>query len=198
MEIVSPCLQRLFAYWESRSHAPFPKRAEFRPHELRFILGGMSLIDVHWEPVRFLYRLHGIETARWVGFDLTGKFLDQCPNEGWAARAREHLCEVAITGAPALAWQKGGEVGAIDDDFETLALPISHDGPHLDMLITAVARHGRVTPHAMASRAPLPVPRPYRPGRADARNHAGYPLMLRHPLLRQTPTPHPPCAADNS
>jgi hypothetical protein len=159
MEIASPKLRQLYAHWVSRTHAPFPRQSEFHPSDLRFILGGLSLIEVHREPLRFLYQLHGTEMARWVGFDLTGKFIGQCPNESWAALAARHLREVAISGEPSIAWHFDEIVGNQYWNLEALVLPISRDGSNLDMMISAVDPNRRGT---RALQSPPPT-RPRRP-----------------------------------
>jgi PAS domain len=167
MEIVSPKLQQLFALWTACTHSPYPRRAEFHAGPLRFVLGGMSLIDIHHDPLRFLYRLHGTEVASWIGCDLTGKFIEQCPDQSWAAHARAHLTDVARTGAPSVAWHFDEIVGRPYWNLETLVLPISRDGINLDMLISAVEHHRRGTVQPPLSVAAM------RPRRLD------HPGMLR-------------------
>ncbi|MGH6989475.1 MAG: hypothetical protein ACREE3_06230 [Stellaceae bacterium] len=117
----------------------------------------MSLIEVYYEPLRFLYRSQGAEITAWLGFDLTGKFIEQCANPRWAARTLEQLRDVVITGAPAIAWHLDEMVGHQCWNIEALVLPISRDGTNLDMLISAVERHRHdADKHGRLVAAPLP------------------------------------------
>lgn len=149
MKIVSPRLQKLFALWDSRRHSPFPRRSEFQPSDLRFILGGISLIDIHREPLRFFYRLHGTSTAQWLGFDLTRKFLDQAPSKSWAERTGSHLTQVALSGIPSVVWHTDERIADHFWNLEALVLPLSREGTGLNMLISAVEQYAPDTKHAI-------------------------------------------------
>lgn len=102
-----PRLRQLLAYWQTkRGDRPFPARADIDPLELPFILGDLILFDVEpgteYSPPRFRYRLFGSNIARRQGFDMTGKYIDQHPWQGFASRAREGYQRVMQTGQPDL------------------------------------------------------------------------------------------------
>jgi len=142
MELLSPVLQRLYADWNTlRRDGRHPRRDDFEPAHFRYILGRMSLIDVHSEPRRFFYRLHGTDMARWLGFDLTGKFMDEAPNMDWARLACQHLAAVVDSAQPSVAWHFDELVGEQLWNLEALVLPLSRRGDRLDMLISAVFHH---------------------------------------------------------
>lgn len=141
MTVVSTKLRRLFADWEARRHTKFPKRSDFQPSDIRYALGLISLIDIHRNPLRFLYRLQGSGQVLWLGFDVSGKFVDEAPNRAWAAVAQKHLAEVVSTGEPSVRWHHNCPVGDKLWNLEALVLPLSHDGANLDMLISAVVHH---------------------------------------------------------
>jgi hypothetical protein len=135
--IVSTKLRRLYSDWEARRHANFPKRSDFDPVDLGYALGTLSIMEIQRAPLRFRLRLHGTKMGERLGFDLTGKFVDEAPNRDWAERVREPLETVARIGLPLRTWYPGERV--IDDiwDIERLVLPISTDGTVCDMLLTA-------------------------------------------------------------
>ena len=143
MKLLSPLLQRLYDDWEARRTGPFLRRSEFDPLQMRYMLGKMSLIDVHRDPYRFFYRLHGTEMAQWLGFDLTNKFMDEAPVPDWNQLASKHLVEVATSGLPSVAWHYDEIVGNQVWNLEALVLPMSQNGTDLDMLISAVIHHKR-------------------------------------------------------
>jgi len=167
MKIVSDQLQRLFRDWEVRHRSLYPKRRDFDPVDFRYILGQMSIIEIHREPLRFLYRLQGSGMTRYLGFDITGKFMDEAPNRAWAALACKHLEEVATTGVPSVASHFDQLVDDHLWNLEALVLPISRDGTTLDMLISAIAHHKRaswitaaVNPHTEIKKLDAPQRHP--------------------------------------
>ncbi len=70
-------LQRLLAYWnERRGDRPMPSRAAIDPLDFAYILGNIVLFGVEREPLRFRIRLQGSTFVQRLGFDLTGRLLD--------------------------------------------------------------------------------------------------------------------------
>ena len=70
-------LQRLLAYWgERRGPRALPARADIDPLDFPYILGNVVLIAVEREPLRFRIRLQGSTLVQRLGFDLTGRLLD--------------------------------------------------------------------------------------------------------------------------
>jgi len=140
MELLSPLLQKLFQDWQARQHSRFPRRADFDPADFRYILGAMSLIDVHREPLRFRYRVHATEVARWSGHDLTGKFMDDIGSE-YTHIVHKHFSDVVMNECPIVHWHIDELLNDKLWNLEALVLPISRDGDSLDMLLSAVAHH---------------------------------------------------------
>ena len=141
--IVCADLQRLYKDWKARVSGGIPRRDDFDPVDFRYILGRMSIIEIRREPRRYFYRLHGTELGGLLGFDLTGKYLDEAPNPHWAALARQHNDAVATSGIPCVTRRFDQAAGSRQFNVEVLGLPISSDGDTLDMLITAVTYHKR-------------------------------------------------------
>ena len=80
-DIVNTRLRRLYEYWSGkRGDRRFPSRADIDPVDMVFALGNVILAEVLPEtPPRFRIRLHGSALAQFVGYDLTGKMLDEMP-----------------------------------------------------------------------------------------------------------------------
>ena len=142
MEPLSPILQHTLDTWRGmRRGALYPKRAEFDPLNFRAVLGRLSLMQIYRDPLRFKYCVHGTESARTVGFDLTGKFFDEGPNKEWLEIGGRHLAQVAETGQPSL--ERHFNVLADDRHInaEALVLPLSSDGHVIDFLLSIVMPH---------------------------------------------------------
>ncbi|MBL8838301.1 MAG: PAS domain-containing protein [Alphaproteobacteria bacterium] len=81
-DIADPGLRRLFDYWErKRGRRRWPARADIDPLDLRDLLGSIVIVDVvpgdAGAPPRFRYRLFGTKIVERVGFEMTGKFIDE-------------------------------------------------------------------------------------------------------------------------
>lgn len=57
-----------------------PSKSFLDPLRLRFLLGSLSLLEVEPDPLRFRYRLVGTDIVERLGHELTGKLLDQHPD----------------------------------------------------------------------------------------------------------------------
>ncbi|MBL8839656.1 MAG: PAS domain-containing protein [Alphaproteobacteria bacterium] len=70
-------LQRLLAYWnDRRGDRSMPSRAIIDPLDFAYILGNVVLFGVERDPLRFRIRLQGSTLVQRLGFDLTGRLLD--------------------------------------------------------------------------------------------------------------------------
>lgn len=73
-------LRRLYAYWCDRHvDGRPPSRAELDPLDFPYAVGFVTLIDVEHEPVRFRFRLVASPVTRHLGYELTGRYLDEVP-----------------------------------------------------------------------------------------------------------------------
>ena len=132
-------LRRLFEDWEARRRGrEFPARADFTPHDFRYVIGNLSLLDVRHNPLRFRYRVHATNLAHRIGMELTGKWVDEIPNSVHADGARTHFTEVVERRMP-IVYRREHEfvTDNLPHDCEILALPLSADGRVIDMLMSA-------------------------------------------------------------
>ena len=133
--LVEPNARALFAYWRSKA-APgrLPRRCDLDPLDMKCALGHLAVVEVHREPLRFRYRLHGASLAALDGFDMTGKWLDDHPMP--EPRQRIHS-----------SWSRAAERGCVIHGFrpcladirprryEVLVLPLAEDGQTVDKLL---------------------------------------------------------------
>ena len=139
LEIRIPTLQRLYRDWESRRHGrDFPARGDFDVLELKYVIGQLALLDVGYDPIRFRFRLHGTGISQRVGYEMTGKDVDDLPLPAVRSLVRRHYTAVIEQRVPLVELR---ERHTVDDRVvgnELLVLPLSRDGTTIDMLMVGV------------------------------------------------------------
>jgi hypothetical protein len=131
-------LHRFFAYVEEkRAGRRFAARRDIEPLDLTYILGNLVLLEVHYAPLRFRYRLFGSVHSVRRGADLTGKLLDEALEPEYRAFILARYEEVIATRRP-----NGGVFETFFDGkarrYQALRVPLSSDGEVIDMVLTAV------------------------------------------------------------
>lgn len=130
-------LARLYAYWsECRGARRFPSRQDIDPLDFTYVLGNIMLLDVLRDPIRFRVRLHGSNVGRYVGFDLTGKMLDELPGPEYRAYVIDR-CRNLVTDNRPLAIRRHRILDDRLSYYEALWLPLSDDGVEVNMLLCA-------------------------------------------------------------
>lgn len=139
LEIRTSKLQRLHCDWEKRRRGrEFPARADFDVLDLKYVIGNIALLDVAYEPLRFRFRLHGTGIAQRVGYEMTGKEVDDLPPPAVRSHVRRHFTAVVESRMPLVEMR---ERHMTDDRVlgsETLALPLARDGATIDMLLVGL------------------------------------------------------------
>jgi hypothetical protein len=139
LEIRAPILQRLHADWDIRRRGrEFPARGDFDVLDLKYIIGQLALLDVHHDPIRFHFRLHGTGISQRVGYEMTGKDLDDLPPPSVRTMVRRHFMAVLEERAPRVEVRERHIMEDRIVDSEILALPLSRDGAIIDMLMVGV------------------------------------------------------------
>ena len=131
-------LRRFYEYWAAKKgDRRFPTRADIDPLEFGYVLGHILLPDVVHEPLRFRYRVHGTQIVMRVGYDLTGKFLDDVPVTDYRRYVRERCARLVHDGEPLLVHHNRTLDGRTRH-YEAIWLPISEDGQNVSMLMCAL------------------------------------------------------------
>jgi hypothetical protein len=74
----SPMVRALHAWWLAhRGPSGIADRRDLDPAGLRSVLPNIFISDVEPEPFRVRYRLVGTKAVRTIGFDITGRYLDE-------------------------------------------------------------------------------------------------------------------------
>lgn len=128
-------LVRLYDYWALRRNGrSFPARADLDPVEFRFAVGNVTLIDVLEAPLRFRFRLVGSLMAQRLGWDLTGRMVDEVPDSEYRERVVQGFRKVVETRRPNTTLYER-TVDGKPRRFEVLRLPLAADGETIDMLL---------------------------------------------------------------
>jgi hypothetical protein len=128
-------LLRLYRYWnDRRGELRFPPRASIDPVDFPYALGRVSLVEVQRNPLRFRYRLVGTLLTEHLGYEMTGKYVEDIPEpsmreftRSFYERALERqapLHEAGMALIERYSWQ-----------HEVLLLPLASDGETIDMLL---------------------------------------------------------------
>jgi hypothetical protein len=130
-----PVAIRLYLYWlQCRGAKQFPSRDDIDPIEFRFALGRVSLIDVLDQPRRYRYRLVGTMVTEHLGYEMTGRFLDQLPESQVRAYLEQVYGNVVAQRVPV---HESGQT-VLDGrlwKYESLVLPLSSDGQAINLLM---------------------------------------------------------------
>jgi hypothetical protein len=142
-DIVNAKLKRLYEYWAAkRGDRRFPARADIDPVDMAFALGSVILAEVLPEtPPRFRIRLHGTTLTQRVGYDLTGKMLDEMPVPEFRDLSTRSFTKVVSTGEP-LHVLADRLVDARMQRYEAILMPLSSDGERIDMLLVGLSYDG--------------------------------------------------------
>ncbi len=135
-EIVHPNLRRLYEYWvEKRGEREMPARVDIDPLDILYIVGNVILVDViDGDPLRFHIRLHGTNLAERVGYELTGKMLDELPVDDFRALAQQSFSWVTSKAQP-LHSRRDRIIDGRFARYETVIMPLSDDGERVNRLL---------------------------------------------------------------
>lgn len=134
-QIRHPDLVRLYDYWATRRGTRnFPARADLDPVEFSFALGNVTLVDVLYDPLRFRFRLVGTLMAQRMGWDLTGRMVDEIPDAKYRDSVIQGFRKVIEARRPNTTLYER-EVERRPRRFEVLRLPLAADGETIDMLL---------------------------------------------------------------
>ncbi len=135
-DISHPKLHQLYEYWaERRGDRAMPARADLDPIDMAFVIGNVILVDViEGNPPRFRIRLHGTNLSQRVGFELTGKMLDEMPWNEFRKLSEQSFAWVA-TRRQVLHRRSERLLDDRLHRYEVVIHPLSSDGERVDMLL---------------------------------------------------------------
>jgi hypothetical protein len=138
-DTLHPKIRRMYDYWlAKRAGRLMPSRSDVDPLELRDCLGNLCLVDVTGDAApRFRFRLDGSNLVLSTGFDMTGKFLDEMPDEGYRGFVTAIYQRVIETRAPVFVVNQEDWKG-YDLQVNSVTMPLSSDGTRVDAILDAI------------------------------------------------------------
>ena len=118
-----------------------PSRADVDVAEMKPWLGYLNLVEVRRDPLDFHYRVFGTHIAEHLGFDLTGKSIDDNP-PGNVAELRRGYEDVVESKAPL--YQVNETLGLKGlFRYHRMLLPLSNDDETVNMVLSLSYPLGR-------------------------------------------------------
>lgn len=117
-----------------RGDRSIPDWRDIYPIDARFSLGCISLIDVTDHAKRFRYRLVSRRLTERLGYEMTGRYIDDIPEDKTKAYVRNLYTEAVDLRAPLYERSNRFYKGRIWE-HEALVLPLSPNGNAIDMLM---------------------------------------------------------------
>lgn len=128
-------LRMLLAHWSAAAvNGRLPTKDIVDPIRLGELMGWLFLYRVEREPMRFRYLVYAPKIARRIGFDLTGKYVDDHPSEEARVAIGNLLAAVATTARP----HRGASRRVMLDQVivtEAVVLPLAGPGGIVDHLL---------------------------------------------------------------
>jgi hypothetical protein len=133
----TPQTKAFFAYWDAKRRGRvMPARRDLDPIEMKDWLPGIQLIDVFENPRRLIYRLVGQVEVEMRGFNHLGHNVEEA---FFAVSKDEALRNYSLTiddQSMVYDWARYAAAAGFQVSQETIFLPLSDDGVHVNMVIT--------------------------------------------------------------
>lgn len=126
----------LYEYWDAkRGGRAMPARADLEPADLKKLLPHLILIDVVSDERRYVYRLVGTREVEMRGSDPTGKPVRDAYYAESAEETFLYLDRCVHTAEPVLYRGIYRPSSTRTQQEDTIFLPLSKDGAHVDMIL---------------------------------------------------------------
>lgn len=140
-------LRRLFDDWRARLRGRLmPARRDFDILDLKYIIGDLQLLQVERNPLRFRFRVHATNATARIGFDLTGRTVDDYPDPGYRRMVHNLYAGVVEARKPRRVLQARYELPTAILRWEGVILPLSDDGETVNMLMVGLHQLDRPAP----------------------------------------------------
>jgi len=127
-------LKAVYRYWlDVKGDALMPTRVDLNPASMSKFLSHISLVDVEHDTGRYRFRLIGTESVRAIGFDPTGKYLDEITLMN--SHLKQRYDWLVKTKRPYVVTDKLNWVENSYLDFFSIGLPLTKDGENVDILM---------------------------------------------------------------
>jgi len=133
-DIPSNILRNIYQYWmDMKGERIMPARSDLNPADIVPLLPYLVLVDVEQQPRRYKYRLVGTETVKAMGYDVTGKYLDELPRIEKHVKTRSDW--LVKEKRPYIFFDKLKWSVRSFLDYQAIALPLSCNGEDVDIFM---------------------------------------------------------------
>lgn len=130
-------LRGIYQYWlDMKGTRSMPSRADLNPVDIVRLLPNISLVNVENNPRRYKMRLVGTESVKAMGFDTTGKYLDEYP--GVERILKQKYDDLVNSKMPYFTSDKLKWIDKTVLNIKVIGLPLSSDGQNVDILMFGV------------------------------------------------------------
>jgi len=128
-------LLRLYRYWSGRrGRASFPSSADIDLADFAYAQSHVSIIEVQRDPVRFRYRHVSTALTAHLGYEMTGRSVEEIPEPSMRAFTRRFYEQAVQRRAP-LHDVNTVLIERYSWSYEVLILPFAADGETIDTLL---------------------------------------------------------------
>jgi hypothetical protein len=131
-----PKIREAFAYWcRIQPSQGLPGRQHFDPTDVPQLLGCTRLLDIVGQPPMFKVRLIGTKFAERLGYDITGRFLDEVFEGFDGSNFQRRLVDTIKSRKPI--WSRGPIRWFCQESYrnvERIHFPLARDGATIDMI----------------------------------------------------------------
>jgi hypothetical protein len=127
-------------YWLARrGERRFPARADIEPTDIPHLLAGIMLLDVHYDPLDFEYRLIGDDIVSRMG-SLKGKRVRAAALHNRSSSAYDNYCRMIASGVPQFLKGTGATAYGAGRmmTVSRVHCPLSTDGTVIDKIVSYV------------------------------------------------------------
>jgi hypothetical protein len=139
---VKSALAFLRDYWDAkRGQRPMPSRADINPAEMKQHIRSIVLVDALPDYADFRYRMIGGDVTEHMLSDATGKTVREALARYGKEQADGAVAAYAHMARERLIMRLHGSAAWLNHphlDFDSIHLPLSDDGEHVNMIISAV------------------------------------------------------------
>jgi hypothetical protein len=134
-ELQHPMLSNAYDYWRrAKGDREFPSRKDIWPEDMKAYLSRLTLVDVSYKPLDFVYRVFGSGLAELVGKEYTGKSVRKLEPGEFGNLVWRQYVEVVNERKPCLHGVTFS-AGTKYFKYQRLTLPLSSDSAVIDKLL---------------------------------------------------------------
>ncbi|MGF1632197.1 MAG: hypothetical protein ACFCUT_22215 [Kiloniellaceae bacterium] len=138
-DLNSERIKEALAIWHGKCSVPgqLPHAEEFDILDYRPAMGNINLLDVHHDPLDFIFRVHSAKGAEYIRRDMTARSVDDYPEPEYGEFIRSVLTEAVTTRRPQVMIEEMFRTENRLMRWEAVAMPLQDGAGQISRLIVA-------------------------------------------------------------